>query len=54
MAVLVINDSLEGSANIRLSAALADWTDDSVPDHSEVNGMVMKSLRVIGLKAGDR
>ena len=41
MAASVINDSLDGSANIRLSTALADWTDDSVPDHSEVDGMVM-------------
>ncbi|MGB7193364.1 MAG: glycoside hydrolase family 16 protein [Collimonas pratensis] len=54
VAALVINGAIKGPANIWLSAALADWAGGGVPDHPEGHGMVVKSLRVIGLKASDR
>jgi len=54
VAALVTNGAIKGPANIWLSAALADWAGGSVPDHPEGHGMVVKSIRVIGLKASDR
>lgn len=54
VAALVTNDAIKGPANMWLSAALADWAGGSVPDHPEGHGMVVKSLRVIGLKASER
>ncbi len=49
VAALTTNGAIKGSANVWLSAALADWANGKVPDHPEGHGMVVKSLRITGL-----
>ena len=48
VAALATNGAVKEPANIRLSAALADWAGGKVPDHPEGHGMVVKSLRIVG------